>query len=572
MHDHLRDTQGVRANIGKRAAIDFWRTVSDERDQHWGPMLERLLGHPDHPEWFQQAMHFVRHGHGEGAAMAALSVAQGAATQGVSQVLAAELAPIIHADLAKLAPFLLDPPTAAQLAARGIVKLEDAAKEAAGSGYNAWRFERMMEGAEVYPDFGAAIELLRRKKINAGEFRYWMRRNGIPEDVAGQLLELAEQPIDPADLALQVLKGIRTEREVITEAADFGVNEERLKRLILMTGEPPGPEQLGEAYRRNLIDEQRFTHGIRQSRIRDEWVDVLLKLRYQPASPADAIRGLVQKHLDEQKAKEIAQEGGLRPEDFQWLYETAGNPPGMMQMIDLWRRGKTTRERVAQAIREGRTKDKYVDELLNLRRMLPQTRQVISIVTHGGMTEQEGARLLHEHGLDPTVVKGMIHAATSSQAVREKTLARAEIQELYYDHAIDEAEALKHLHTLGYTPATAKLVLSMVDLRRERALQQAAMSPIKSGYIARQIDEAQASAALDKLGINHKQRDFALRMWTVDREAHTKLLSEAQIVKANKEGLLSDDAAEKRLQALGYHHEDARLLLNMEKGRAHPAP
>jgi hypothetical protein len=572
MDEHLRQSGHHRAKIGAQAGVEFWKTVSAERDAHWGPMLERLLDHPDHPDWFQKAMGFVRHGQGEGAAMAALSVAQGAASSTIGQVLAAELAPVIHRDLAGLQTGLLDPSVVASLAARRVVGTGRARSEGAGNNLSGEKIDRMIEGSESWPGLAEALELLRRGKASAEEVVDAMRHNGIREEWIGPLLALRERPLDPADVSLMVLKGIIGEDEAQSEAAQAGLDHDRLHKLILMTGEPPGLEQMMEAFRRGLIDEARFDKAVRQSRVRDEWKDVLLKLRFQPASPADAIRGAVQGHISETKAKQIAELGSLRGEDFQWMFETAGNPPGPMTMIELWRRGDATQAQVEQAIREGRTKNKYIPNLVHLKRVLPPQRTVVTMLSHGAITETEAARLLHEHGYDDVTVKGYILAATSSTSIREKQLARAEVVELYYDHAISEAEAIKHLRMLGYTASTAKIVLGMADLKRERALQQAAMSPIRSAYIGRHIDAAEASLRLDGVGVPHAQRDLALRLWAVDREAHTKQLTEAQIVKANTQGLLTDVQAEERLLTLGYDRTDARILLDMEKGRSTPAP
>jgi hypothetical protein len=112
----------------------------------------------------------------------------------------------------------------------------------------------------------------------------------------------------------------------------------------------------------------------------------------------------------------------------------------------------------------------------------------------------------------------------------------------------------------------------VADIKRERKLIDAAITPLRSKYIARHIDESEASNLLDKIHLPSSQRDLLLDYWAVDRAAQTKTLTEAQIIAANKLGLIPDADAEKRLISLGYNLEDARILLDSEKGRAHPAP
>lgn len=572
MDQHLRESGHHRAKIGAQAGIEFFRTITDERDSHMADFIAKALQGSELTPEVRQLLHFIHKGKGELSALLTHSLVSSAVGTSIGSGLANILAPanqaIMYADPAQV----LEPTAMAQLAAARIVSESYAAEISRMSGFPEEATNDLIEAARSYPPLGSLLELLRRGQISGEEVVLALRRAGIPEQYIGPMMTLKDNVLDPEQLALMVLKGIKTPAEGAAEASHSGVDASRFESIILATGEPPGLEQMMEAYRRKLIDGSRFEKAVRQSRVRDEWTDVLLALRFQPASPADAIRGAVQGHLSPEQAKVIAEDGSLRGEDFGWMLETAGNPPGPMTMIELWRRGDATQAQVEQAIREGRTKNKYIPNLINLKRVLPPQRTVVTMLSHGAITEADAARLLHEHGYDDTTVKGYILAATSGQSLREKNLARGEITELYYDHAIDNATALRYLKVLGYTDTTAKIVLAMADLKRERAIQQAAMSPIRSAYIGRHIDAAEARTRLDGVGVPAQQRDFALRLWAVDREAHTKQLTEAQIVKANTQGLIDDAQAEDRLLTLGYNHGDARLLLDMEKGRTTPAP
>jgi len=227
---------------------------------------------------------------------------------------------------------------------------------------------------------------------------------------------------------------------------------------------------------------------------------------------------------------------------------------------------------VEQAIRESRVKNKYIPALLNLRRNIPPLFQVNRMLQAGSIGEAEAARLFAELGYEPDVVKGLVHAGTHGKVAKDKELAKGEIEELFYDHAIDEARAGEMLKALGYSAANVKLLLALVTLRREKALRQAAMAPIRSAFVAHHIDEHEAITRLDALGIGHEQRDFALHLWAVDRQSNHKALTVAQITKANEAGLLSDAAAEAELLDHGYKLQDARIILDLEKGRRVPAP
>jgi hypothetical protein len=572
LDEHLHRSGHKRSEIGAQAAIKFFKTITDERNTHTADFLETLIGREGTDPKVEKLLRFMHHGHGELSAMLSTHAVASSVATGLGSGLANLLAPLNQAIMYDDPAQVLEPSTMASLAAQQIVSQEYAAHIARMSGLPEEAEAYLVEAARAYPGVAELLELLRRGQIDGREAVLAMQRSGIPEQFIGPFLTLEQVFHSPEDLALMVLKGIKSEADVLGEAKANGVDAARLHDLVLMSGEPPGLEQLAEYYRRGFIDKARFQHGVRESRVKDEWFDVIVEARFARASPSDALRGVVQNHLSNEEGKQIAEEAGLDPRDWKWLVESEGNPASPTEMLELWRRGKTSKSKVEQAIREGRIKNKYIGELTDLKRAVPGLFQITKLLSSGGISEQEGSRLLHELGYESDVVAGIIHSSAHEAVVKDKAVAKTEVLELLYDHAIDEARAEQLLKALGYSKSNAHLLILLVNLQREKALRQAAMSPIRSAYISRHIPEQEASKQLDQIGTPHAERDFALARWTVDREAHVKQLTEAQIVKANERGLMSDVAAEQRLQAQGYSHGDARILLDLEKDRTAGAP
>lgn len=572
MTDHLRRSGDYRAQIGTQAAIKFFQTLERERNTHLRDLLGRYLKHEATAPEVEKLLRFMHGGSGELSQLLVHSAIGGAVATGIGSGIANLLAPanqaIMYADPAQI----LEPSTMAQLAAQQIVdeKYAEAIGRLSGLPETATRY--LIESARAYPGIGELLELLRRKKLSPELTTLALRRSGVPDDYIGPLFTLVREHLSPADAALAVLRSVISEDAGRAIAHLSGIEPGDFDILVENTGEPPGLEQLLEAFRRKYITEEQLEHGIRQSRVRNEWIPTVKDLRFARASPSDALRGVVQGHLTNEQGKEIAEQGGLWPDDWKWLLETEGNPAAPMEMITLWRRGKASQAQVEQAIREGRTKNKYIPALINLKRAVPSLFQVLKLIEKGSVTEREGARLLHELGYESDVVTGLLHGATHGQVTKDKELAKSEILELLYDHAIDEARAKKLLEGLGYHAANVTLLLELTNLRRERAIEQASIAPIRSAFLHRHVTEQEASAKLDSLGLPHTQRDFALQRWAVDRAATTRTLTEAQIAKANERGLIDDASAEARLLDLGYTRADARILLELEKSRSHPAP
>lgn len=571
LSDHMTRTAGTRAKIGTEAALGVFRTMTQEKLQHVTPFTATLLGHSETPDEVEKLLRFITHGSGElSELLNTVGVGSSFAT-GIASALSNYLAPAIQ-DLIRERPnSLLDPGTAAAAHEAGWMDTNWAMDEGNRAGINNARMEVLTAMAKVWPGVAEILEFHRRGYIPNGVVVELLRKQRIPQDIAEHYLALSREHLQPADAALMALRSIISEGEGAGIAAMHGITSGDFDLLVKATGEPPGLMQLLEAYRRGFINQERLEKGVRESRVRDEWMDVVERLRFTPASASDALRGVIQGHLSDTEGKQIAEWNGLRPEDWEWLRETEGNPPGVEQMLKLYNRGVVSEQQVTEAIKESHLKNKYIAPVKHLAVTLPQGRQITTMIGRGAISEAEGMELLRDLGYTPSVAHGLLASATSAQVAREKVLAVGQITELYHDHAITEGAALKGLEALGYHPENAKLVLHLTDLKRERALMEAAISPVKSSYIAHHITESEASNDLDKLGVSSTQRDFMLSLWAVERFAHRKSLTEAQIVKANEKGLFTDQVALTRLVNLGYTEEDAKIILDLEKTRTTPA-
>jgi hypothetical protein len=573
MGEHLYRTAAYRARIGAEAANEFFRGMTREKRQHTTPLWELFMGGEATPDEVEKVLNFVAHGSGELSEWINAQAVAGATQTAMTAAIANYLSPLNQGLIAAAPYSVLDTATIARASVQEIpYGTIDYYAEAARGGLNATRFNILRALQESYPSLAELIELWRRGLVNQETVEYALKRNQVPHSYIPVLLNLKREHIGVPDAALAVLRGHLTEAEGEAIAELSGMTPEDFKTIIYNTGEPPGLMQMLEGLRRGFISDSELQKGIRQSRVRDEWIPLVEKLRFSPASPADAVNAVVQGHLPEDTAKQIAEWGGLRPEDFGWLVENAGNPMSNMQAIELWNRGVISQQRVEEAIREGRTKDKYIQNMLSLRVKIPPPFEVVKMVSTGGVSPSRGAELLHHSGYESDVVTGLVHAATSEQATKAKALAQSQVEELYEELAISEAEALQHLRVLGISEANGRLILRVADLKRERKLIDAAMTPIKTQYTARHIDEAEASTYLDKLGVPSGQRDLYLSLWTIERASKREVLTPAQVVGANKLGLIPDTAAEQRLVDHGYGLEDARILLDSEKGRTVPAP
>jgi hypothetical protein len=535
--------------------------ISHEVTATLGPVYEALLKTHGDDGPLTEALQFMAYGHGQLKAIVGSSGLSQGLLSSVATVVNNLLAPGVYNQVSSTPHLIPDAGTIAQLTALGWISVRDGVQGIRENGMNnAWA-EAMIEANKNYPDMSSMVELLRRVRITYDQFDEWAIKAGVPQAVREAYKRDVGLPLTPDEYALALLKGNVRYAEAQQGAYLGGVDQPDFDIMVANTGEPPGTEQMLEAYRRQFIDQARLERGIRQSRVRDEWIDVIEKLRYSPMSVADAVQAVVQNHMDQGTAESIAQQNGLEPGQIDILFQTAGEPLSRTEMEQLYNRGKVTQADVEQALRESRLKNKYTADAFALHERLLEPRMLSEAVHDGGMTHAEAIKEAMNYGFTVPRATVLVNSASRRklQAHRERVVAAA--QSLYQDSAITRGQLIALAQSMGYEAAEAEFIAEASDLHRQARDVSSAIAAIRSRVIARHIDAHEASGLLDSLGVPAGQRDHLIGLWTIEEAANVRVLTPAQIVKAVKKELITPDDGGTRLMALGYSHDDAQMLL-----------
>lgn len=379
-------------------------------------------------------------------------------------------------------------------------------------------------------------------------------------------------PLSPAEAALAVIRGTFKEGDGADEARKSGLDPQRFDVMVKNTGEPPAIQELLFLFRRGKIDQARLEHGIRQSRVRDEWIDAIEALSLQPFSAAEAVQAAVQGHLDPASSQRIYAENGLDPALWEVAFETAGNPPGTQEMIQLYRRGDVDQATLVQAIKESRVKDKYIDAVVKMARRIPPERTVVMMRARGVIDDATALRYLEEDGFNATDAHALLSEADARQTAHHRDATEAMIVAAYRDGIEDRASADNALAALGYTAGARALILANADYANSRKLLDQELAAIRSAYLHRHIDRGAASAAIDATGAGPTLRDRELAAWDLERSVQSREPTVAQLEAAWKAQLLTDAELLDRVIGLGYSELDARLIIDPVLIKAGKAP
>lgn len=472
--------------------------------------------------------------------------------------------PAIHLINAHTTNEIFDPLTAAQLASKRVISDTFAKSEASGNGLDNPHEGDMIEGEYNYPAITETLDMLNRGIIQPDQATLALQRNGVPDAYVDQILALRHAVLSPADLALAVLRQTMTIDEANVFAEQAGYDADQMNTILLNTGEPPGTMQLLEAYRRGFIDEATLKHGILQSRVRDEWIPVIEKLRYSPMTVADAVRATVENYMTPQQAADIAQQNGLEPDHFPYLLESWGRPLAVGEMLRLMHLGLVTEDQVKQAVRESDIKDKYVDIAIGLgRRLIPDYR-IVQMVEHAVITHDQAVVLLKQEGYDDADANNLATLGAASRTTAHKTLTLSETTTMYQDGLLSKSQAEGYLKALGYKPDVIADIIKLADFKRNSSLLKVKMRGIEAELKAKILTREQALSQLTTAGLDHSQAQAYVTEWLESRRTATRTLTEAQILKATTDGVISTDDARTRLQAYGLSDTDIDVLFKLD--------
>lgn len=535
--------------------------ISDEVDITLGPFLRQLheATPEDHPAY--PSIHFMHTASGQLKALAGSGLQITGLLGAVSTIMNNALAKIVYPIIQESPNLLPDVGSIVQAYASGQVTQDEAVGDLMALGIQSGWGEYMTNLGYTYPSVADALELMRRGEVTADQFKFYCRMNGLLPDTIGMFMTLVNGPVSAADAALGVLRGNLTQAEGESIAAENGFDPASFKILVDNTGEPPGLMQLLEGYRRGFIDKVTLERGILESRYRNEWIPLLEQLRYAPMSVSDAVNAANQNQLDVTKARSYADQNGLQPGDFDILLSTAGEPLSRTEMEQLYNRGLVTEDQVKQALRESRLKNKYNNLAFALHERVVPVESLQRVLRYNGISNDDAVRVAMESGYSKQDAIMLVTSGAMERLRVYKERVVSSAVTLVEDNLMTDADAESLISQLGFTADDAKFIIQAADFRRKAKIKQQVVNSVRGKFVAHHITSQVASGFLDELGVDSGQRDELLMLWTVEREAFTRTLTEAQVIKAVKLELITADDAKARLEAMGFNSADADLLI-----------
>lgn len=402
-------------------------------------------------------------------------------------------------------------------------------------------------------------------------------------------------PVSPNDAAAIVAEDVDTYPWGEQEAAFNGIGPDRFKRLWGEALNAPGLGELFAMWRRGLISDADFTHGLRKAKLETRWDGGLEGLHDTLLSSEELAMMQQQGFVDDARAN---QEGGLQgvtPERQQLRFEASGLPPGIETALEMLRRSIIDAPTFAQIVREGHTKTKYTDELLqlqtrvlsaidyvqgHLRNWISEAEMVAGGALTGHTAEQMDF-LFKIHGRPISFHQTWIGLQRGGQLDGPTddidpaflaSLQRSDIQPPFYNLAwhnrynypsafvlrsltqsgeITEADAHQVLLFEGWEPTFAAKVAAAWSKGTSAAAKEATASDLLALWDGAKATAAETQTALEALGYSAAEAQRKMEVVEARRVAGAKSSAIGDLHTAYKKGALSTARTVTALEALG---------------------
>lgn len=373
-------------------------------------------------------------------------------------------------------------------------------------------FEINRTGPNLAPDPGTLAQLVAARTMAWSDLSYWGRGQGLQDAFLQAMMEAAYSVPGAADLLDMLNRGDITEGQAV--------------RMLERSG----------------------VHG--------ELIGPVLATRYQLVSPADIALALLRGNIGQAEAEQLAGKQGITPRVLDILTLNTGEPPGIMDMVSLWRRGKISRERLVHAILQSRVRNEWVDAIEMLAVQPPTQEEVLQALVQGEVGQAEASRRFAEAGGDPSwFTSAWQTRANAPSPEQSATMAHRGIipwsgtggNAVSYEQAFKEGRWKDK-----YAPAFRQLSVYLPPPREVTTLAREGA-----------VTEAQAERLWEQHGLS---ADMAHTYWVsahYQRTAHVHQLATSEITTLYFDQAITRDQAVSMLESIRWNKADAEWTLDI---------
>jgi hypothetical protein len=347
------------------------------------------------------------------------------------------------------------------------------------------------------------------------------------------------------------------------EAKKSGTDRRRFDIERGLAGQPPGSQELLELWNRGDLEESDVTRGLRQSRLRPEWINAVKRLRFYLPPVADLVRfGVREVYSPEQRAflqldadypeamTADAEKLGLSERDARRYWAAHWNLPSYTEATEMLHRGFLTRSQYDDLLRAQDYAPTWRGKLRDIAARIPPLSDMIRFAVREvydpakraalgldaefpaafagqaalhGMSEEhareywaahwhlpsatQGFQMLHREQIDLDELDGLLKALDYPTLWRNRMRniayhvpGRIDLRRMLQEGLITPAEARTGYQHLGYRPDDAAKMVALAQASGATTSKGLTASDLANEYEGLLISRAEYVAGLREIG------------------------------------------------------------------------
>jgi hypothetical protein len=358
---------------------------------------------------------------------------------------------------------------------------------------------------------------------------------------------------NPGDMAQLVARNLVDPTDAEYNAAGQGFNAHWFGAMVEAAANYPAASDIQELLRRGQIDQAEAIRLLTIQAVPEPLAQMIVSLASQELSPADAALAVLRGNMSETEGLRVASENGLTAEQFNVLIGNTGEPPGVMDMLTMHRRGIIDQATLIRGILQSRVRNEWIPALLGYQFQPMTTADAIDAAVQNHLSVDQARQIALLNGLEASAFDPL--AATAGEP-----LSKTEMLRLFRQGKVTVDQVKQALRE-------SRLKDKYVDTALELSVQIPPLFTIRAMITSGSITDEQAAELLHEDGY----QDFVIK--AVIHSAHkqktvkVKELTEGMLSALYQEQAITAVQFREQLKAHGYTDAEAVQIQQIDDWR-----
>lgn len=362
---------------------------------------------------------------------------------------------------------------------------------------------------------------------------------------------------DPSVAAQMAAAGLISESLADDVGASQGVNAGWMHNMIMLTKTWPDLATGIEFLRRKLVSPDQFALWMGLNGVDESVVGLMLNLVGTPLSPADLALAVLRGNMDQATGAAQAFESGVSPDQFNTIVLNTGEPPGLQQLLEGYRRGFIDQATLQKGIRESRYRDEWIPLLEKLRYEPMSVADAVNATVQNQLPAEVARSYADQNGLQPgdfdillntageplsrteleelynrglvtkdQVIQGLRESRLKNKyneyafALHSKVLPVYSLQRALRYGGVKVPDAIRIAMESGYSKEDSTILVNAGSAERLQAFKDKVLSAVIALYEDNLVAAADASSVVEAMGFSADEAAFVIKGSEFRREAH----------------------------------------------------